>query len=205
MRSCWKKVFQTTREVLLRRFVDIQYERSEDLRRGTFRVRGDIWKFTRLTKDQAYRMRCGATRSDKLRQIDPLTGEVRPGQGYFPRADLSEDSLRHAAGQRESAPSSLFRRSSGGGKKNWRSREFVEAQRLQQRTLFDIEMMRTIGYCHGIEIISRHLSGRLPEKRRPRCSIIFRKTICCSSTNLIRPFPQVRECITATARAGNAG
>src|SRR5690349_3179373 len=71
---------QTTREALLRRFVDSLYERSEDLRRGTFRVRGDMIEIYPTYEDQAYRIEMWGDQIDSLRQIDPLTGEVRAGQ-----------------------------------------------------------------------------------------------------------------------------
>src|SRR5258708_15456520 len=79
-----EKVFQTTREALLRRFVDIQYERSEDLRRGTFRVRGDILEIYPTYEDQAYRIEMWGDQIDKLRQIDPLTAEIPPRHTTLP-------------------------------------------------------------------------------------------------------------------------
>src|SRR6202795_1724555 len=83
-----EKGFQTSREALLRRFVDIQYERSEDLRRGTFRVRGDILEIYPTYEDQAYRVEMWGDQIDKLHQIDPLTGEVRPGQQNLARVTI---------------------------------------------------------------------------------------------------------------------
>src|SRR6202008_3589817 len=75
-----EKGMQTSREALLRRLVDIQYDRSEDLRRGTFRVRGDMIEIYPTYEDQAYRVEMWGDQIDALRQIDPLTGEVRSGQ-----------------------------------------------------------------------------------------------------------------------------
>src|SRR5258708_12675006 len=83
-----EKGFETTREALLRRFVDMQYERSEDLRRGTFRVRGDILEIYPTYEDQAYRIEMWGDQIDALRQIDPLTGEVRPGQQNLSRVPI---------------------------------------------------------------------------------------------------------------------
>ena len=83
-----EKGHHTTREALLRRFVDIQYERSEDLRRGTFRVRGDILEIYPTYEDQAYRIEMFGDQIDMLRQIDPLTGEVRPGHQNLSRVPI---------------------------------------------------------------------------------------------------------------------
>src|SRR5467141_1182979 len=134
-----EKGHQTSREALLRRFVDIQYDRSEDLRRGTFRVRGDIIEIYPTYEDQAYRIEMFGDQIDTIRQFEPITGTIRTGQEEL-----------------------------GWWKKELeRQGKFVEAQRIVQRTMFDIEMMRTIGYCHGIENYSRHLSGRLPGEAPP--------------------------------------
>src|SRR5881392_3358184 len=83
-----EKGFQTSREALLRRFVDIQYERSEDLRRGTFRVRGDMIEIYPTYEDQGYRIEMWGDQIDTLRQIDPLTGEVRAGQEDLSRVPI---------------------------------------------------------------------------------------------------------------------
>src|SRR5208282_4832953 len=79
---------QTSREALLRRFVDIQYERSEDLRRGTFRVRGDIIEIYPTYEDQGYRFEMWGDQIDTIRQIDPLTGEIRSGQEDLARVPI---------------------------------------------------------------------------------------------------------------------
>src|SRR5207248_2583513 len=83
-----EKGHQTSREALLRRFVDIQYERSEDLRRGTFRVRGDMIEIYPTYEDQAYRIEMWGDQIDTLRQIDPLTGEVRTGNEDLSRVPI---------------------------------------------------------------------------------------------------------------------
>jgi excinuclease ABC subunit B len=160
--------FQTSREALLRRFVDIQYERSEDLRRGTFRVRGDILEIYPTYEDNAYRIEMWGDQIDKLRQIDPLTGVVRPGQQNLSRVPIyPKTHYVMPQSQRERAIVTIQEELGWWKKELEKQGKFVEAQRLQQRTLFDIEMMRTIGYCHGIENYSRHLSGRLPGEAPP--------------------------------------
>src|ERR1700681_3314008 len=159
---------QTSREALLRRFVDIQYERSEDLRRGTFRVRGDMLEIYPTYEDQGYRIEMWGDQIDALRQIDPVTGEVRAGQEDLSRVPIyPKTHYVMPAEQRERAIVGIYEELEWWKKELERAGKFVEAQRLTQRTLFDIEMMRTIGYCHGVENYSRHLSGRLPGEAPP--------------------------------------
>jgi len=163
-----EKGHQTSREALLRRFVDVQYERSEDLRRGTFRVRGDILEIYPTYEDNAYRIEMWGDQIDKLRQIDPLTGEVRPGQQDLSRVPIyPRTHYVMPQAQRERAIVTIQEELGWWKKELEKQGKFVEAQRVTQRTLFDIEMMRTIGYCHGIENYSRHLSGRLPGEAPP--------------------------------------
>ena len=158
----------TSREALLRRFVDIQYDRSEDLRRGTFRVRGDMIEIYPTYEDNGYRIEMWGEQIDALRQIDPLTGEVRAGQEDLTRVPIyPKTHYVMPAEQRERAIVRIYEELEWWKKELERAGKFVEAQRLSQRTLFDIEMMRTIGYCHGVENYSRHLSGRLPGEAPP--------------------------------------
>jgi excinuclease ABC subunit B len=158
----------TSREALLRRFVDIQYDRSEDLRRGTFRVRGDMIEIYPTYEDNGYRIEMWGEQIDALRQIDPLTGEVRAGQEDLTRVPIyPKTHYVMPTEQRERAIVTIYEELEWWKKELERAGKFVEAQRLSQRTLFDIEMMRTIGYCHGVENYSRHLSGRLPGEAPP--------------------------------------
>src|SRR6202795_812169 len=159
---------QMSREALLRRFVDIQYERSEDLRRGTFRVRGDIIELYSTYEEHAYRVEMWGDQIDKLHQIDPLTGEVRPGQQNMSRVPIyPKTHYVMPAAQRERAILGIYDELEWWKKELEHQGKFVEAQRVTQRTLFDIEMMRTVGYCHGIKNYSRHMSGRLPGEAPP--------------------------------------
>ena len=163
-----EKGHQTSREALLRRFVDIQYDRSEDLRRGTFRVRGDMIEIYPTYEDQAYRIEMWGDQIDTLRQIDPLTGEVRAGQEDLSRVPIyPKTHYVMPQEQRDRAIVSIQEELWWWKKEMEKQGKFVEAQRVVQRTMFDIEMMRTIGYCHGIENYSRHLSGRLPGEAPP--------------------------------------
>ena len=158
----------TAREALLRRLVDIQYERAEDLRRGTFRVRGDMVEIYPPYEDNAYRVEMWGNQIEALRQIDPLTGEVRSGAGDLARVPIyPKTHYVMPAEQKESAIVGILEELDWWKRELEKQGKFVEAQRVSQRTLFDIEMMRTIGYCHGIENYSRHLSGRLPGEAPP--------------------------------------
>ena len=147
------------REEIIKKLVEIQYERNDsDFHRGTFRVRGDTIEVFPAYDDFAYRIELFGDEIDTLSQIDPLYGEVRfvyerlpiyPKSHYvMPRSTLLnaiqtiKEELEWWRPQLEAA-----------GK-------LVEAQRLHQRTRFDIEMMKETGFCHGIENYSRHLSGR---------------------------------------------
>jgi excinuclease ABC subunit B len=159
---------QTSREALLRRFVDVQFERAEDLRRGTFRVRGDMIEIYPTYEDFAYRIEMWGDQIDTLRQIDPLTGEVRSGQEDLTRVPIYPAThYVMPQEQRNRAIIGIQEELDWWKKELEKQGKFVEAQRVVQRTMFDIEMMRTIGYCHGIENYSRHMSGRLPGEAPP--------------------------------------
>ena len=159
---------QTSREALLRRLVDIQYERSEDLRRGTFRVRGDMIEIYPPYQDEGFRLEMWGEQIDSIRQIDPLTGEVKSGQEDLPQVTIFPKShYVMPQEQRERAIVTIQEELWWWKKELEKQGKFVEAQRVVQRTMFDIEMMRTIGYCHGVENYSRHLSGRLPGEAPP--------------------------------------
>ena len=189
-----------SRQDILRRLVEIQYERNDvDFRRGTFRVRGDVIEVYPTYEDCAYRIEMWGEQVDGLAQIDPLFGQVKqsldrlpiyPRTHYVLPAERKEDAIERIKSELEWWRPELEKQG-----------KLVEAQRLHQRTMFDLEMMKEMGYCHGIENYSRHLSGRLPESLRRRCSIICRKTRSCSSTRATRPFPSFAACTTATARA----
>ena len=159
---------QISREALLRRFVDIQYERSDDLKRGTFRVRGDIIEIYPTYEDQGYRFEMWGDQIDTIRQIDPVTGEIRSGQEDLPRVPIyPKTHYVMPQEQRDRAIVGIQEELGWWKKELEKQGKYVEAQRVVQRTMFDIEMMRTIGYCHGIENYSRHLSGRLPGEAPP--------------------------------------
>jgi excinuclease ABC subunit B len=163
-----EKGMQISREALLRRFVDVQYDRSEDLKRGTFRVRGDTIEIYPTYEDQGYRIEMWGDQIDTLRQIDPLTGEIRSGLENLARVPIyPKTHYVMPQEQRDRALVGIQEELDWWKKELEKQGKFVEAQRVVQRTMFDMEMMRTIGYCHGVENYSRHLSGRLPGEAPP--------------------------------------
>ncbi len=155
-----------SRNQILSKLVEILYERNDtDFRRGTFRVRGDVIEVYPTYDDCAYRIELWGDEVESLSQIDPLLGQVK--QTYtrlpiYPKTHyvMSEETR---FGAMESIRAEL----------NWwrpeleKQGKIIEAQRLYQRTMFDLEMMKEIGYCHGIENYSRHFSGRLPGEAPP--------------------------------------
>jgi excinuclease ABC subunit B len=154
------------RQDILRRLVEVQYERNDiDFKRGTFRVRGDVIEVYPTYEDNAYRIEMWGEQVESLAQIDPLFGQVKqsldrlpiyPRTHYVLPADRKEDAIERIKSELEWWRGELEKQG-----------KLVEAQRVHQRTMFDLEMMKEMGYCHGIENYSRHLSGRLPGEPPP--------------------------------------
>jgi excinuclease ABC subunit B len=156
------------REAILRKLVEIQYDRTEDLRRGTFRVRGDMIEIYPPYDDFAVRIELWGSQIEAIRKIDPLTGEILPRDAELERLTIyPKTHYVLPAEQRERAIQGIYEELEWWKGELDRQGKVVESQRVVQRTHFDIEMMRTIGYCHGIENYSRHLSGRLPGEAPP--------------------------------------
>jgi excinuclease ABC subunit B len=154
------------REEIIRKLVEIQYERDDaDFRRGTFRVRGDCIEVYPAYEDVAYRIELFGDEIDSLSQIDPLYREVK----------MTFDRLPIYPKSHYVTPRSTVLKAIQSIKKElewWRPQletqgKLLEAQRLHQRTMFDVEMMKEIGFCHGIENYSRHLSGRAAGEAPP--------------------------------------
>ncbi len=157
---------QTGRDQLLRRLVEIQYERNDhDFTRGTFRVRGDIVEVYPSYEDIGFRIEFFGDEVDGLVTFDPLTGrEVRRHDrlSVFPKSHFVTPRARTLEAV-ERIKEELRERLTD----LERQGRVLEASRLHQRTMFDLEMMKEIGYCHGIENYSRHLSGRQPGEPPP--------------------------------------
>jgi excinuclease ABC subunit B len=150
------------RERIIRKLVDIQYTRNEmDFHRGTFRVRGDVVEiFPVAFSEKAVRVEMFGDEIERIVEIDTLTGEIL-GQlrhvAIFPASHYvtEEEKMKAAIKSIEKELEERLKELKGQNK-------LLEAQRLEQRTRFDIEMMQEMGYCQGIENYSRHLTGRAP-------------------------------------------
>ncbi len=154
------------REEITAHLVSILYERNEgDFKRGAFRVRGDVIELFPTYDDSAYRISMWGDEIESLEQIDPLTGQVKqsylrlpiyPKTHYVMQPETRDKALRSIENELHWWKGELEKE----GKR-------IEAQRLWQRTKFDLEMIQQIGYCHGIENYSRHFTGRLPGQAPP--------------------------------------
>jgi excinuclease ABC subunit B len=155
-----------SRQQILSKLVEILYERNDhNFTRGTFRVRGDVIEVFPTYDDHAYRIELWGDQIDSLSQIDPLLGQVR--QTYLRLPIYPKTHYVMTPQSRERALASIERELNEWQPELEKQGKLVEAQRLQQRTMFDLEMIRQIGYCHGIENYSRHFSGRLPGEAPP--------------------------------------
>ncbi|HKV37969.1 MAG TPA: excinuclease ABC subunit UvrB [Blastocatellia bacterium] len=157
---------QLSRTALLKKLVEIQYQRNDaSFERGTFRVRGDVVEVYPVYQERAIRIEFWGDEIESISTVDPLLGEVFETHNRLPIYPKSHyvmppDRLRRAiktikAEMDEWEPQLIYQ-----GK-------LVEAERLHQRTMYDIEMMKEVGYCHGIENYSRHLTGRMPGEPPP--------------------------------------
>ncbi len=158
---------QLKREDFLKKLVELQYERvNVDFERGTFRVRGDVVEIYPSYQDQAYRIEFWGDEIDSISTIDPLLGEVlykhESRLPIYPKTHyvMSKDTIKRAAKtiREELDEHEKFLVSEG---------KVVEAQRLHQRTMYDLEMIKEMGFCRGIENYSRHLTGKKPGEPPP--------------------------------------
>jgi len=157
---------QLSRTALLKKLVEIQYQRNDiAFDRGTFRVRGDIVEIYPVYQDKAIRIEFWGDEIDSISTIDPLFGEVierhdrlpiYPKSHYVMPQDTLKRAIKTIKEELDEWEPQLIEQ-----------KKLLEAQRLHQRTLYDIEMLKELGYCHGIENYSRHLTGRLPGEPPP--------------------------------------
>ncbi|HEX9285413.1 MAG TPA: excinuclease ABC subunit UvrB [Nitrospirales bacterium] len=158
---------EVRREAILKKLVEIQYQRNDlDFHRGTFRVRGDVVEiFPASSEDLSLRIELFGDQVDAIHEIDPLTGKslrrlskvaVYPNTHYLIPPDRFDRALSGIEAELDERIATFKR-----------SGQLLEAQRIEQRTRFDLEMVRAMGYCHGIENYSRHLSGRQPGEPPP--------------------------------------
>ncbi|MFC5865105.1 excinuclease ABC subunit UvrB [Acidicapsa dinghuensis] len=154
------------RKDIVRRLVEILYERNDhDFRRGTFRVRGDVIEVYPTYDETAYRIELFGDEIESLSQIDPLFGTVKqkfsrlpiyPKSHYVVLPERKAQAIETIVAELTDWEADLEKQG-----------RMVEAQRIHQRTRFDLEMIKSMGYCHGIENYSRHFSGRLPGEPPP--------------------------------------
>ena len=156
-----------SRDVLLQRLVELQYERSDiNFKRGTFRVRGDVVEVYPSYQDHAYRIELWGDEIDSISTIDPLLGEViekhtsrvpiYPKTHYVMSRPTIKRAIKTIREELEWWEPKLITEG-----------KLVEAQRLHQRTMFDLEMIKEMGFCRGIENYSRHLTGKNPGEPPP--------------------------------------
>jgi excinuclease ABC subunit B len=149
-----------SRDMLLQRLVELQYERSDgNFQRGTFRVRGDVVEIYPSYQDQAYRIELWGDEIDSIMTIDPLLGEVIEKHAsrvpIYPKTHyvMSRPTIKRAI-------KTIREELEWWEPKLITEGKLVEAQRLHQRTMFDLEMIKEMGFCRGIENYSRHLTGK---------------------------------------------
>ncbi|MDX6404565.1 MAG: excinuclease subunit [Blastocatellia bacterium] len=156
-----------SRDTLLQRLVELQYERNDiDFKRGSFRVRGDVVEVYPSYQEEAYRVELWGDEIDSISTIDPLMGEVT--QRHTSRLPLYPKS--HYVMPRSTlkrALKSIRQELEWWEPKLIEEGKLVEAQRLHQRTMFDLEMIKEMGFCRGIENYSRHLTGKKPGEPPP--------------------------------------
>ena len=154
------------REDITRRLVEILYDRNDvDFRRGTFRVRGDVIEVYPTYDENAYRIELFGDEIDSLSQIDPLFGTVKQKYARLPIYPKSHYVVQPE--RKSAAIDSIVAELMEWEAQLEKEGRLVEAQRVHQRTRFDLEMIKSVGYCHGIENYSRHFSGRLPGEPPP--------------------------------------
>ena len=159
------------RNTLLRKFVDIQYKRNDmAFERGTFRVRGDTIEIIPMYEELALRIEMFGDEIEKIMTLHPLTGEivrdetemyVFPATHYSAGPETMERAIKEIEAELENRVDEFER-----------SGKLLEAQRIKMRTTFDIEMMRQLGFCSGIENYSRHLDGR-EQGSAPNCLLDY--------------------------------
>jgi excinuclease ABC subunit B len=179
------------REQILRKLVEIQYERNDhDFTRGTFRVRGDIVEVYPSYEELGLRIELFGDEIDGLTSFDPLTGTtlrrhdkiaVYPKSHFVAPRDRTRQAVEAIKEELAWCRSKL--ESEG---------RLLEAQRLHQRTMFDLEMMREIGYCHGIENYARHINGRAPGEPPPTLLDYLPKDALIIVDESHQTVPQVR-------------
>src|SRR2546421_11546770 len=154
------------REDITRKLVEILYERTDgEFRRGTYRVRGDVIEIFPTYDDMAYRVELWGDEVESLSQIDPLFGTVKQKYMRLPIYPKTHYVMKPET--RASAVQSIREELAWWEAELEKQGRLVESQRVHQRTMYDLAMITTLGYCHGIEKYSRYFTGRLPGEPPP--------------------------------------
>src|SRR5438477_12432260 len=179
------------REDITRRLVDILYERTNgDFRRGTFRVRGEVIEVFPTYDDMAYRIELWGDQVEALSQIDPLFGTVKQKYARLPIYPKTHYVMKEET--RASAVDSIKKELAWWEPELEKQGRLVEAQRIHQRTMFDLEMIKAMGFCHGIENYSRHFTGRLPGEPPPTLIDYFPRDFLTFIDESHQTVPQLR-------------
>jgi excinuclease ABC subunit B len=179
------------REDITRKLVDILYERTNgDFRRGTFRVRGDVIEVFPTYDDMAYRIELWGDEISALSQVDPLFGTVKQKYMRLPIYPKTHYVMKDET--RASAVESIKKELAWWEVELEKQGRLVESQRIHQRTMFDLEMIKAMGYCHGIENYSRHFTGRLPGEPPPTLLDYFPRDYLLFIDESHQTVPQLR-------------
>ena len=188
------------RDAILRRLVEIQYTRNDmSFTRGTFRVRGDTLEIFPVYEELAIRIEFFGDEIERLMTLHPVTGEVLtedqelhifPATHYVAGPERMERAIGGIEAELEEQLATFERQG-----------KMLEAQRLRMRTTYDIEMMRQVGSCSGIENYSMHIDGRAGGARPTACSTTSRRTSCSWSTSPTWRCPRSAACTRATCPA----
>src|SRR5438445_815149 len=162
------------RQDIFSKLVEILYERNDvDFKRGTFRVRGDVIEIFPTYDDNAYRIELFGDEVDSLSQIDPLFGTVKQKYTRLPIYPKSHYVMSNTT--KNHAIETILEELAWWEDALLKEGRLVESQRIHQRTRFDLEMIKSVGYCHGIENYSRHFSGRKPGEPPPTLLDYFQR------------------------------
>jgi excinuclease ABC subunit B len=179
------------REQILRRLVDIQYDRNDiGFQRGTFRVRGDVIEIIPVYNENIIRIELFGDEVDRINEVDPITGEVigeRSKIAIYPASHFvtTQEKMKKAVGSIEAELQEQLKILHDQGK-------LLEAQRLKQRTEYDLEMLAEVGYCTGIENYSRHLAQRQSGETPTTLMDYFPKDFLLVVDESHQTIPQVR-------------
>ncbi len=179
------------RQDITAKLVEILYERSDgDFTRGTFRVRGDVIEVFPTYDDMAYRIEMFGDEIDSLSQIDPLFGTVKQKYSRLPIYPKTHYVMTPET--RTSAMESIKKELAWWEIELAQQGRLTESQRIVQRTKFDLEMIKTMGFCHGIENYSRHFTGRLPGEPPPTLLDYFPRDFMLFIDESHQTIPQLR-------------